>query len=121
VKRFAPIRLHHRQPAPRNVVPWIRISCDDLFPGACWRHDSGDKLFHEKPLSIIFENDAVDFVQHFRHASNNGVDLPFIWRQNLLPVDPNHLLLPRNDAGLDDGGKIRCDGTGGSIDLLVGQ
>jgi hypothetical protein len=21
----------------------------------------------------------------------------------------------------DDGGKIRCDGTGGSIDLLIGQ
>src|SRR5205814_9728875 len=80
-----------------------------------------DKFFGEESFAVIFENNAVDFRQHFFHARDYRSDLLFIRRQDFFAVNPNDLLLARNNPGFDDGGKIGRDRAAGGIDLLVRQ
>src|SRR5439155_6598103 len=58
------------------------------------------RSFCEKSFAVIFEDDAVDFRQHFFHVRDNRPDLLFIRGQNFFAINPDDLLLPRNNPGL---------------------
>src|SRR2546423_10842733 len=79
----------------------IRISCNDL---AC-RQSCFGNLTHEvraeKSFAVIFENHGIDFGQLPREIANNSGDMGAGGGPQALAVNPDDLLISRDDACLN--------------------
>ena len=99
----------------------VRIDGEDLA-GAIreFANGLGERL-REHAFAVILDDDRIDLRQQRLELRERRGGVLRLHLQLFLPVDPHDVLLPRDDARLDDGlvAGVRLDGV--DVDAFAGQ
>src|SRR6476646_1842732 len=118
-KRFSAVWFDKCNAAPVDGVPRIGIGCHYLTSRSRLASNLGHQFGCHKALAVVFKNNCIGFLETVSKRRDRHRYLCARWGKDFFAIDPNHLLMQRDDTGFDDREKAFVLERAGRIDVLL--
>src|SRR5260370_20973113 len=118
-KRFSAVWFDNCNAAPVDRVSWIWIGCYYLTSRGRLASNLGHQFGCHKALAVVFKNNRIGFLEVVSNRRDCHRYLCARWGKDFFAIDPNHLLMQRDDTGFNDREKAFVLDRAGRIDVFL--